>query len=882
MHVTGPSGIGKTTLVQRFLADIRERDSSTNILIGACHQQESVAFNALDEFVDRLTDYLEHLPPGPPILLPSQSALIGRVFPVFKRVSAVAVSFSAGLVDPVEIRRQAFAALRTLLRRLSARSTLIIAIDDLQWADRDSGSFLEELLRPPDAPTLLLLLSYRRHAAGTNELIDRLRQSHEASDTIDFFNVELTDLSPADAQYLIRHLLENSQKAFTDQALQRIADEAAGSPFLIHRLAQRVLTSPDRVDDVSNATLISEEMERLTPAQRRLIEVVAVARQPVPVDVAQNAAMGGTDGSLDLGYLFATRLLQMQRRGAEELLDIYHDRIRKQLLDGLSAESKAVHHRALIEALESVRPHESERLAYHYELGGQPDEASLHALTAAHQASSALAFDKAVNLYKRALALGTWEGDARHRIELDLATALANAGRGMESARAFLAAAETVSGIANIRLRIKAADQYLRSGYLTEGQTLLRQLLDEVHLRWTERPWVMIASMLFNRARARWLMRGMNDEAPIAETEHQIARMEVLWAAALGLSMFDPVSSADFSARHLVFALRNRNAYRLALSLAGEATQCAHRDGGRDGRPQELLQAAMRYARRSGAAHAVAFVHCMTGITAFLGGKWSESAAASESALNLFREHCIGVSWDTATAASFMCASNVFRGRLTEHARQLPTLVADARARGDIYAAEVLPALTLSWVQHLVADNPDGAVAELADWPSVPSRTRWRIQDTNALAARADIAVYRGDPRRAWTLMDEYWPSVTRSLMVRVITIRVLLLLTRAKCAVTLALTSDVDSAERARLLRAAESAAQSMDRTRCGWARAFATAIRASIASCRGDSDDARRLLERAAADLHAFELMPWYYAARWQLAGCQEQAHWHRRSAG
>jgi hypothetical protein len=367
-------------------------------------------------------------------------------------------------------------------------------------------------------------------------------------------------------------------------------------------------------------------------------------------------------------------------------------------------------------------------------------------------------------------------------------------------------------------------------------------------------------------------MRRMDDDAPAKGGERQLVRMEVLWAAAVGLSMFDPVSSADFSARHLVLALKNRNTYRMALALAGEATQYAHRDGGRDGRPQELLRAAMRYARRSGAAHAVAFVHCMTGIAAFLGGRWSESAAESERALNLFREHCVGVSWDTATAASFMCASNVFRGRLMEHARLLPMLVADARARGDVYAADVLPALTLSWVPHLIADNPLAASSELADWPSVPSRTRWRIQDTNALAARADIAVYSGDPRRAWTLMNEYWPSVTRSLMVRVITIRVLLLLTRAKCAVALALTSDVSSSERANLLRAAEKATQAMERTRCGWACAFAVAIRAGISSCRGDDDEAKRLLERAAADFHACELMPWYYAARWHLAGCRE----------
>jgi eukaryotic-like serine/threonine-protein kinase len=832
VHVTGPSGIGKTTLVERFLAEVRERDSSATILVGACHQQESVAFNALDEFVDRLTDYLEHLPPGPPILLPSQSALIGRVFPVFKRVSVLDVSFASGAADPVETRRQAFAALRTLLRRLSARSTLIIAIDDLQWADRDSGSFLEELLRAPDAPPLMLILSYRRQSSNTNDLIDRLRQSHEASDAVDMFDVELTDLSPTDAQSLIRHLVDQTATPFADHALQRIADEAAGSPFLIHRLAQRVLASPDRIGEISNATLISEELERLTSAQRRLIELVAVARQPVPVDVAAKAAMS-TAGSIDLGQLFATRLLQMQRRGPEELIDIYHDRIRKQLLDGLSAESKAVHHHALIDALEAVRPHESERLAYHYELGGQPDEASVYALTAAHQASGALAFDKAVNLYKRALTLGRWDLDVRQEIELDLAHALANAGRGMESAQAFLSASEKASGIVNIRLRIKAADQHLRSGYLTQGQALLRRLLDEVNLRWTERPSVMITSMLFNRVKARWLMRRIDDDAPVAESEHEMARMEVVWAAALGLSMFDPVSSADFSARHLVFAIKNRNPYRLALALAGEATQCAHKDGGREGRPQELLQNAMRYARRSGAAHAVAFVHCMAGIAAFLGGKWSESATESERALNLFREHCIGVSWDTATAASFMCASNVFRGRLMEHGRLLPTLVADARARGDIYAAEVLPALTLSWVQHLITDNPAAAAAELADWPSVPSRTRWRIQDTNALAARADIAVYSGDPRRAWTLMNEYWPSVTRSLMVRVITIRVLLLLTRAKCAIALALADDVDSAERATLLRAAERAARSLEATHCG----SATPNRATARSIGGRS---------------------------------------------
>ncbi len=875
VHVSGASGIGKTTLVQRCLSELRHDDTSVVILTSACHQQESVAFNALDEFVDRLTEHLEHLPPGPPLVLPAQSALIGRLFPVFQRVSGASAATSQPEVsDPIEIRRQAFAALRTLLVRLSERSLVVVAIDDLQWADRDSGSFLAELLRSPDAPPLLLILSYRSQPPGINPLIDQLREAHATSGAIKWQTVELSELSTTETESLLRDLLGNVQEELDTGELARLAVEADGNPFLVHRLAQRILATPDHAAAAGRATVISEEIDRLSPVHRRLIELVAVAGQPLPMDVAVKAAIETSGGSVDFGSLFAAHLLQLHRRGLEESVDIYHDRIRKEIVESLTAEAKAAHHQTLIDALSSVRPDESERLAYHCELSGQLNEASAHSLAAARLASRALAFDKAVSLYRRALELGAWSPDQRQPIQLDLARALVNAGRGPEAAREFLLAAKTVTGIAGVRLRIIAADQYLRAGHLKEGQDLLRRLLDEVGLRWTDRPSLMIASMLVNRARAHALMRHLDRDPVVAVDEREVARMEVLWAAAVGLSMFDPVRSAEFSARHLVFALKYRDPYRVALSLAGEATQMAHRDGGRDGRPRTMLQTAMRYARRSGEPHAVAFVHCMAGIVAFLGGRWSESAIESERALTLLRQHCIGVSWDVATAASFMCASQVFRGRLAEHARLLPMLVADARARGDIYAADVLPAISLSWIQQLIADQPEAASTELPSSIGAAPGGRWRIHDTNAVAARTDIAAYRGDARAAWTIVSDSWPSVTRSLLNRVITIRILFLNTRGRCAVALAATLEGGAAERTRLLREAAVAATAMERTRCDWAVALATAIRAGIASCRGDLEGAEQLLQRAAADCQACDLMPWHYAARLHLASCRGRA--------
>ena len=62
VHVTGPSGVGKTSLVRHFVTEARVLHPSAAILTGACHRQESVTFDALDELVDHLTDYLEHLP----------------------------------------------------------------------------------------------------------------------------------------------------------------------------------------------------------------------------------------------------------------------------------------------------------------------------------------------------------------------------------------------------------------------------------------------------------------------------------------------------------------------------------------------------------------------------------------------------------------------------------------------------------------------------------------------------------------------------------------------------------------------------------------------------------------------------------------------------
>jgi len=219
VHVAGPSGMGKSALVQSFLERLRAVEG-TVVLAGQCYEKESVPYKAFDSLVDALSHYLRQLPPlQAEVVLPRDMAALSRIFPVLERLQPTMTLRSVNVADPAEVRRRAFAALRELLARLGDRRPLVLAIDDLQWGDSDSLALYGEILRRPDPPHLLLLGSFRSEEEESSPFLQGLQaMQKQAGETLDQRRLAVEPLTPSEGRELALRLLNGDERAWPDLA----------------------------------------------------------------------------------------------------------------------------------------------------------------------------------------------------------------------------------------------------------------------------------------------------------------------------------------------------------------------------------------------------------------------------------------------------------------------------------------------------------------------------------------------------------------------------------------------------------------------------------------------------------------------------------------
>ncbi len=279
-------------------------------------------------------------------------------------------------------------------------------------------------------------------------------------------------------------------------------------------------------------------------------------------------------------------------------IETYHDRVREAVVAHIPPNILEGHHRRLVRVLESSGRADPEVLAVHCHAAGERERAGTYYAQAAVQAGEALAFDRAARLYRLALELRPGDDAGERRLRIGLADALANAGRGPEAAREYLAASGGAAAADAFELRRRAAMQFLITGHVDEGLEQLGAVLKEVGLTLPATPGRALLSLIVNRIKLR--LRGLHfrpREANQVSAEDS-TRLEVSWAAAGGLGIIDPIRSAAFTAGNLLLALRVGEPYRIGRALSFEAAQLSVAGGRSRRRVSRLVRMLEEIARR--------------------------------------------------------------------------------------------------------------------------------------------------------------------------------------------------------------------------------------------------------------------------------------------
>ncbi len=432
--VSGEAGIGKTRLLEDFLAHVSE---SNDVVVA---RGECIEFYGPGQPYLPLLEVLERvclaLGGELPIAImrrhaPSWLAQIPALSEPEEREQLAAQS--QGVTQARLLRELANA-----LERLAERQSLVVWLDDLQWADRSTLEAVSYLARQNEGRGVLFLASLRPFEAGAmDEAFGMtLADLHRSG------RCRLLEPVPLDrtsiAEYLGHRFGFGTQLADSGELAARLAEVSAGNPLFLVSIVDDLVdrgiieTGPEarfaRGWTAESAVapafvparigpLIERQIDALAPDQRELLEVASVAGIEFSVLELQSvlaqeiAALERRSDALveDGRFLCAAGGVAWPDGSVGSRYRFAHSLHRAALRSRLSPGRRSRIHRAIAlrkEAGFADRAGEiASELALHFEAGLDPARAIDHLAQAGLASARIFANREALSHLRRALAL---------------------------------------------------------------------------------------------------------------------------------------------------------------------------------------------------------------------------------------------------------------------------------------------------------------------------------------------------------------------------------------------------------------------------------------------------------------------------------------------
>lgn len=472
LFITGEAGDGKTVLAQAFVRHILEQHADLVVATGNCNAYTGVGdpYLPFREILELLTGdiqthwdagvmrraYAERLwalvPDSVQALLDAGPDLVDTFLlgvPLLDRAAAAIPRQDSPLLEQLQSlttrhrrRRGAtfvhqsnlFAQYTRVLHRLAQRRSLLLIIDDLQWADVGSISLLFHLSRHLAGQRILLVGIFR----AAEVALGRDGERHPLEPLLNELQGNFGDifirLNQANGRRFVDQLVD-SEPNWLDQLFRdALYRQTGGHPLftveMLHALQERgdVIRNregewiespqldwhivPARIEGV-----IKERVERLPLPLQTFLRVASVAGESFYAEII--AHVHGVDeqriaGQLEMAPEREQRLVNLQGRQqvGETHLSLYsfrHILFQHYLYNSLNANQRAYLHRAIAEEMEKRFVGEEHliapQLARHYAIAGDERRALHHSATAGEMAAAVYAHAEAETHYRHAIRL---------------------------------------------------------------------------------------------------------------------------------------------------------------------------------------------------------------------------------------------------------------------------------------------------------------------------------------------------------------------------------------------------------------------------------------------------------------------------------------------
>ncbi|MFL5908906.1 MAG: ATP-binding protein, partial [Solirubrobacterales bacterium] len=788
--VMGQAGVGKSRLLRELMGTLIDSDEPPTIRRGQCPPYGAgIAYWALAEVLNQQFEIRDNDAPET-----AWEKLRSGVTELMNELgdeaagerNAALLAIPLGLeppeelrpaeADPQRMREALFSAARAVIEGIARRRALVLAIDDIHWADEGMLDLIDHLARWVRAPLLLVCLT-------RDELLER--RPGWGGGRRNATTISLEPLTEGETRELVAWLLPEAEDV-TANVIPQVAERAGGNPLFAEEMVNRLMEQDTVEAEALPSTvqaLLAARLDSLDRRERRLLQSASVIGQIFwEGALAPTATEEGVDLHQTLANLEEKDLLVPStgsRLAGEREYAFKHVLIRDVAYSMLP---KSVRCRKHVEVAEFIRERAGERsdgviglIAEHFaraatlgseagldaaeltELQGQ----AVEALEAAGDAAAALysnaeAFDR----YTAALELsdsldpaivariGEKQGDVALRMgRVDAAVSV------WERCLSYHREQEDLARVADLHRKIGAAlwhkgerrasiDNYQRGiDLLKDGQPCIElvRLYEEAASLYMHTGDNMLA--IYASEKALRLAERL-DEARAASRAHGI------FGRVFG-RIGDSEKARENLERSVALARESDRAEAVrALLTLGYHLEVSEADYG--GAAQAYREA-LEIAQEVGDLPSQVELHASLGQLAVHGADWDEVERATEASAKLAeREGLHGK----------LCFPDVMRGILAWHAGEWETAIRyyrQAHEQGEQVGRSEVAFSALFWLAAALRDSGDlgAAETELAKALDICERAGLIAQSVEAISARAVDLALAGREEQARAAAEE-------------------------------------------------------------------------------------------------------------------------------